>query len=98
MSDVNDTPEETFGRNLERLRTEGLDAATEAAIELVRDPNAPSQAKSATINAIFRAAGMFESREAGGEPDPAEMTAEQLEAAIRRAEDRKASISATGDR
>lgn len=77
-------PDDAYVRNLRRLQTEGLDAATEAAIALVRDPKAPSQAKSATINAIFRASGLFDQdpdRDPGNIP-PHEMTAEQLSAAI----------------
>jgi len=78
-----ETPDEALRRNVRRLKTEGLDAATDAAITLLRDPNTPAQARSATINAVYRAAGLF-----GGAIDdeesisPHEMTAEQLQRAI----------------
>jgi len=78
-----ETPDEALRRNMRRLKTEGLDAATEAAITLLCDPEAPSQAKSTTINAVYRAAELF-----GGAVDdeenvqPHEMTAKQLQRAI----------------
>ena len=80
-----ETPDEALRRNMRRLKTEGLDAATEAAIALLRDPEAPAQARSATINAVYRAVGLF-----GGAVDdeenvqPHEMTADQLQARHRR--------------
>ena len=78
-----ETPDEALRRNMRRLKTEGLDAATEAAITLLRDPEAPAQARSATINAVYWAVGLF-----GGAVDdeenvqPHEMTADQLQRAI----------------
>lgn len=86
MSPKYETPEEALERNLERIRTEGLDAATEAALVLLRDPNAPAQAKSATINAMFRASGLFGRSDEQTEPELHEMTPAQLEKAIKRAE------------
>lgn len=79
--------EDALARNMLRIRTEGLDAATDAAISLLRDPKAPAQAKSATVNAIYRANGLFGSS-ARDEDDlePHEMTAEQLERSVRRIE------------
>lgn len=71
-----------FERNLRRIRTEGLDAATQAAIDLLRDPEAPSQAKAATINAVFRSAGMFEGSASKDDVAPEEMSPEQLQRAI----------------
>lgn len=85
MTDPNETPSEALARNQRRLRTEGLDAATDAAIQLLRDPKAPAQAKSATINAVFRASGLLGRAEEDSEPDLHEMTPEQLERAARRA-------------
>ena len=55
MTDRHDiTPEEALARKQVRIKTEGLEAATDAALKLLRDPQAPAQAKSATINAIPR--------------------------------------------
>lgn len=82
---MTETPEEALSRNQRRLRTEGLDAATEAAIQLLRDPKAPAQAKSATINAVFRASGLLGKADEDSEPEPHEMTAQQLERAAQRA-------------
>jgi hypothetical protein len=84
--DHDETPEEALERNLERIRTEGLDAATEAALALLRDAKAPAQAKSATINAIFRASGLFSRDDDGSEVEPHQMTAEQLAREINRLE------------
>lgn len=81
----NESPAEALERNLRRIRTEGLDAATEAAITLLRDPKAPAQAKSATINAIYRASGLLGRAEDEVEPEPHEMTPAQLERAVKRA-------------
>lgn len=78
MSRDNETPEEAFERNLHRLQTEGLDAAVEASLELLRDGKAPSQAKSATINAVYRASGLFNRRDDDKEPEPVYTTPEEI--------------------
>lgn len=85
MTDPHETPAEALERNQRRIRTEGLDAATEAAIQLLRDPKAPAQAKSATINAVFRASGLLGRADEDAEPEPHEMTPDQLARATRRA-------------
>lgn len=84
MTDPKEKPEDALARNQRRLRTEGLDAATEAAIQLLRDPKAPAQAKSATINAVFRASGLLGRADEDMEPELHEMTAEQLDRAVKR--------------
>lgn len=84
--DHDETPEEALERNLGRLKMEGLDAATEAALALLRDPKAPAQAKSATINAVFRASGLFNRDDDGTPVEPLQMTAEQLAREITRLE------------
>ncbi len=86
MKHAHETPEEALERNLHRIRTEGLDAATEAALAVLRDPKAPAQAKSATINAVYRASGLFGRSEDDSEPEPYEMTPEQLDRAVKRLE------------
>lgn len=84
MTHHDDEPAEALARNVARIKTEGLDAATEAAISLLKDPKAPAQAKSATINAIYRAAGLFKRDEDDDAPDPHEMTAAELGREVRR--------------
>lgn len=79
-------PEDAFDRNLRRIKTEGLDAATNAAITLLHDPKSPAQARSATINAVFRASGLFATPEEEGELQPSEMTAGQLQRQISKLE------------
>lgn len=83
MTDSIEAPDEALIRNLNRIKTEGLDAATEAALQLLRDSKAPSQARSATINAMYRAAGLFGRPDEGKEPDLHEMTPEQLARAVK---------------
>ena len=79
-----ESPSEALERNLSRIRTEGLDAATEAAITLLRDPKAPAQAKSATINAIYRASGLLGRADQDAESELHEMTSEQLDREVKR--------------
>lgn len=86
MTDRTESPDEALARNMHRIRTEGLDAATDAALVLLRDPKAPAQAKSATINAIYRASGLFGRSDEESDLEPHEMTPAQLELAIRRAQ------------
>ena len=80
----NESPSEALDRNMRRIRTEGLDAATDAAITLLRDPKAPAQAKSATINAVFRASGLLGRADEGAETEMHEMTAEELDREVKR--------------
>lgn len=87
MTDRGDiTPEEALTRTQVRIKTEGLEAATDAALMLLRDPKAPAQAKSATINAIYRASGLFGRTDDETQPEPHEMTPEQLQRQIRQFE------------
>lgn len=79
-----ESPSEALDRNMRRIRTEGLDAATEAAITLLKDPKSPAQARSATISAIFRASGLLGRAEETAEPEPHEMTGEQLDREVKR--------------
>lgn len=80
------TPEEALARTQVRIKTEGLEAATDAALKLLRDPKAPAQAKSATINAIYRASGLFGRTDDEAQPELHEMTPEQIDRQIRRLE------------
>ena len=91
-----ETPEEALERNLHRIKTEGLDAATDAALALLRDPKAPAQAKSATINAMYRAGGLFNREDDGGEPEIHEMTPAQLERKVRELEALRRNIAGDG--
>ena len=93
-SSTRESPGEALERNLRRIRTEGLDAATEAAITLLRDPKAPAQAKSATINAIYRASGLLGRAGDETEPELHQMTPAQLERATKRAMQDLARVSA----
>jgi hypothetical protein len=79
-----ESPSEALDRNMRRIRTEGLDAATDAAITLLRDPKSPAQARSATISAIFRASGLLSRADEGTESEIHEMTPEQLDREAKR--------------
>lgn len=93
--DEDEGMEEARFRNLQRIRTEGLDAATDAALGLLRDPKAPAQAKSAAINAIYRVSGLFgDTSDVRGVPD-AEMTQEQ---ALRRLAEIEARLRVLGSK
>jgi hypothetical protein len=91
-----ESPSEALDRNMRRIRTEGLDAATDAAITLLRDPKAPAQAKSATINAIYRASGLLGRADEGAEAELHEMTPEQLDREVKRLTREMARLSKPG--
>ncbi|ETW12818.1 hypothetical protein ATO8_09753 [Roseivivax marinus] len=81
---TDDEKREALARNMHRLATEGMDAATEAAIQILADPKAPSQARSATINAVFRSQGLFDRKDdPDDEKEPHEMTAAELNRAVK---------------
>jgi hypothetical protein len=70
---------------IRRLRTEGAEAAYQAALSVCSDPKATSQARATAANVLFRAAGYFNTRDDGGNrKQPHEMTAEEVQEAIRR--------------
>lgn len=69
---------DAIARNIRRIRTEGVELATEAAFEILRNPNAPAQARSATINAIYRAVGLVAREEEEPRSPIESMTREEL--------------------
>lgn len=95
MSDAKsvENTEDALERNLRRLRTEGLDAAVEAAIQILRDSKSPSQARSAAASSVFRATGMFDRPDDTEKLDPSEMDGAQLRRAVEKAEKDLASIA-----
>ncbi|SFP31584.1 hypothetical protein [Tranquillimonas alkanivorans] len=97
MTRDEDTAAQALARNMHRIRTEGLDAATDAGIRLLQDPKAPAQAKSATINAMFRASGLFGKQEDEEELEPHEMTSAQLDRAIKKQEEKLRAAAAGKD-
>lgn len=86
---------EALERGLHRLRTEGVLAAVDAAIALLRDPKSPAQARSATINAVFRASGYFDQADDGPAED--ELTPAEIAQAITVLEAQAAALSAPGN-
>lgn len=79
--------EETQRQLLQRIHTEGVQAAYEAALSVCRDPKAPAPARATASATLFRVAGYFD-RKGDGDRDkePHEMTAEELAKAIRGAQ------------
>lgn len=69
---------DAIARNIRRIRTEGVELATEAAFEILRNPNAPAQARSATINAIYRVAGLVAREEEEPRSPIESMTREEI--------------------
>jgi len=70
---------------LRRVRTEGILVAYEAALEVCRDPKAQPTAKATSAGLLFRVAGLFNPRDDGGSrKQPHEMTAEEVQEAIKR--------------
>jgi hypothetical protein len=72
-----------------RLVTEGLPAALEGALRVLRDPKSPAPAVATCATTVLRACGMLDR---GAEPDddkdPSEMTPGELSAIARRAKAR----------
>lgn len=70
---------------LQRIRTEGVEAAYEAALSVCRDPKAPAPARATASATLFRVAGYYEKSDHRPEPDPSEMTPDELNAAVKTA-------------
>lgn len=80
---------------MERVQTEGIEAAYEAALAICRDKSAPAPARATASTTLFRVAGLFDKRDA----DPAgkeahEMTADEIAAAIAEIQSR---LSSSGE-
>lgn len=70
-----------------RIHTEGVPAAFQAMLDVCRDPKAPAPARATSASAIFRAAGLFDTKDGDGlDKKLDDMTAEDLEDLIRNGE------------
>lgn len=72
---------------MERLGSEGLEAAADAAISVCRDPKAPAPAKATAAGLIFRAAslgGFGKGEDEALDKEPHEMTPEEIRRALAR--------------
>ena len=70
-----------------KMRTEGALIAYRTAVKICRDPKATAAAKASAVNSLFRAGGFFANQDAGDRSkDPSEMNADELKAALRKAE------------
>jgi hypothetical protein len=84
-----ETVEDVHRRVWDRLNKEGVEAATEGLINACRDPKGSAQAKATAGRVIFEAVGFLEQRDRSREKEPHEMSADELQAAIRDLERRK---------
>ncbi|SEN42651.1 hypothetical protein SAMN04489859_1006160 [Paracoccus alcaliphilus] len=73
---------------MDRIHLEGVPAAFQAMLEVCRDPKAPAPARAACGSALFRAAGLFDTKDGGGglDKNPGDMTADELAEFIRNGE------------
>jgi hypothetical protein len=70
-----------------KMRTEGALIAYHTAVKICRDPKATAAAKASAVNSLFRAGGFFVNQDSGDRSkDPSEMNADELKAAVRKAE------------
>ncbi|WP_313606311.1 hypothetical protein [Rhizobium sp.] len=74
---------------LTRVRTEGILSAYEASLAICRDPKAPAPARATASATIFRVAGLFDRKDGDKPVEPHEMTADQLNAEIKRLAERQ---------
>jgi hypothetical protein len=95
MSDFNkDDPDEVQIDLLRRIRTQGVEAAYQAALEVCLNKAAQPSARATASTTLFRVAGYLEKREADQGKEPHEMSPAELAAAIRKGERTLAAISA----
>lgn len=79
--------EETQRQLLQKIHTEGVREAYDAALSVCRDPKAPAPARASAAATLFRVAGYFDRKsDSGREKEPHEMTPEELDRAVRRAQ------------
>jgi hypothetical protein len=97
MTADDDSPDDARGPLMRRIRTEGVELAYETAVSICRDPKAPAPAKATALTALFRVAGLFEKTDSDDDKEPHEMTAEELDVAIRRLRGRTTRGSGGGD-
>ncbi|WP_283800835.1 HGGxSTG domain-containing protein [Nitratireductor sp. GZWM139] len=71
---------------MRRVRTEGVQAAYQAALSICLDPKSPAPAKSSAATTIFRVAGLYDRKDDGTPKDLHEMTPEQIARELRRLE------------
>lgn len=79
--------EEAQRQLLQKIHTEGVLAAYEAALSVCRDPKAPAPARATASATLFRVAGYFDRKGEGDrDKEPHEMTPEELTRAVRHAQ------------
>lgn len=73
---------EALDRAIRRIRIEVLPKAIDAMSQMLQDPRAPAQARSATISSALRAAGGFDRRDEEGEDPLSKLSKGQIEAML----------------
>lgn len=70
---------------IRRIRTEGIEAAYRACLDVCRNSQAPAPARATAATALLRAGGLFvQSDGSGDEKAPHEMSAAEITAALKR--------------
>jgi hypothetical protein len=93
-----ESPAAAMRRLRTKLQVEAADVALDALMAVAGDSRAPAPARATAGTSIFRAAGFFERGEAaGGDKQPHEMTAEELDVEIRKIREAAAARTADDD-
>lgn len=83
---------------VERIQTEGAEAAFEAGLEICRDPTAPKQARATIVATFLRAGGYFDRKDKETSlKEPHEMTDAEIKEAIARFSEQAAGATARRD-
>lgn len=83
---------------LRLLRGRGLLIGVKAALEIAANKKAPAPARAASAGLLLRAAGLLDRRDEGDDTDASQMTPEQLNRAVRKAESQLARLGRADDR
>lgn len=82
---------------VERIQTEGAEAAFAAGLEICRDPTAPKQARATIVATFLRAGGYFDRKGEASIKEPHEMTDGEIKEAIARLSEQAAGGTARRD-
>ena len=96
MNDLDDEDDRRRAALIKRARTEGIEAAFESALEIVRNPKAPSQARTAAQRTLMQIGGVmdYRDRERMDEKDLADMDGNELGKLVKRLERKQRTLAA----
>lgn len=96
---IEETPEESLEWVRHDIKVRGARAAYAALLDVCENPKAPAPSKATAGVALLRAAGMFDKADDPSDIEPHQMTASQLNRAIKKLRTRiRSPESAAGDR